>query len=98
MTPGEDAAVPSSEESVKYEQVRVLVETSERTFRGTVYKPMAERYRLSDYLNNYDRQFLCLTDVQVTDRGKEYRVGDRRDFIAVAVSAIKFISPVDENE
>lgn len=80
-----------------HERIKVLVETTERTFRGTVHKPVGDdRYRLSDYLNTYDRTFLCLTDVQINDRGQEYRAGDKADFIAVAVQSITFIKPLPE--
>ncbi len=81
-----------------YERIKVLVETSERSFRGYVYKRKSERFRLSDHLNTYDKQFLCLTDVMVTDRGKEYRVGDKRDFVAIAIASITFVTPMGEGE
>jgi hypothetical protein len=82
---------------MSHERIRVLVETTERTLRGTVHKPVGDdRYRLSDYLNTYDRTFLCLTDVQINERGQEYRAGEHADFIAVAVNAITYIRPIDD--
>ena len=81
-----------------YERIRVIVETSERSFCGYVYKRKSERFRLSDHLNTYDKQFLCLTDVTVSDRGKESRTGDKRDFVAVAVTSITYVTPTGEEE
>ncbi|MDO8963870.1 MAG: hypothetical protein Q7W30_05180 [Coriobacteriia bacterium] len=84
---------------VVHEQVRVLVETQERAFKGIVYKPVkGEAFRLSDHLNTYDRSFLCLTDVQVADRGQAWRVSDKRDFIAIAISSITYVTPLRDNE
>lgn len=81
----------------QYRKVRVLVETAERAFRGVVHQPVAEaEQRFSDYINTYPHAFLCLSDVQVTDRGQHYRVGDKQEFAAVAVSAITYITTVDE--
>jgi hypothetical protein len=82
-----------------HELVRVLVETHERVFKGTVYKPVrGDSFRLSDHLNSYDRAFLCLTGVQIADRGQVWRVSDKRDFIAIAVSAIVYLTPLGPNE
>lgn len=93
------AAVPVAPAVPEVERIRVLVETNERTFRGYIYKPANDpRYRLSDHLNSYDKAFISLSDVQVTDRGQAYRVGERRDFVAVAVSAITYIAPLREDE
>lgn len=84
---------------ISHERTRVLVETAERAFKGYVYKPVKdERYRLSDHLNSYDHKFISLSDVQVLDRGQQYRVGDKREFVAIAVSAITYITPLMDNE
>ena len=81
------------------ERIRVLVETQERDFKGTVCKPVrTDDFRLPDHLNDYDRQFLCLSDVQITDRGQTWAGADKRDFIAVAVNAITYITPLRESE
>ncbi len=80
-----------------HEQIRVLVETAERTFRGTVHKPVIDdTYRLSDHLNSYDKKFLCLSDVMINDRGQEYRAGQRQEFVAIALSAITYVTPLAE--
>ncbi len=86
-------------EGHEYTKSRVMVETAERTFRGFLYRPVEdEGMRLSDYLNDYDRPFLCLADVRVNDRGQTHRVGDERDFIAISVSEIHFITPMRDSE
>jgi hypothetical protein len=88
-----------SDSAETYEPVRVLVETAERAFKGTVYKPVkGAGFRLSDHLNTYDREFLCLTDVQIADRGQAWRVSDTRGFIAVAVCSIIYVTPLGANE
>jgi hypothetical protein len=82
-----------------YERIRVIVETGERTFRGQLYKPLVDsEHRLSDYLNEYDRPFLCLSDVSVNDRGQTHRPGEKRDFVAVATASITFIAPMNPGE
>ena len=81
----------------EHKKIMVLVETAERTFRGYVHKPVApEDERLSDYLNAYNNQFLSLSDVKVTDRGDHIRVGEQHSFIAIATSAITYITPLEE--
>lgn len=82
-----------------HKRVRVLIETSERAFKGFVYKPIKDdRYRLSDHLNDYNKQFICLSEVEVSDRGQHYRVGDRLPFIAIAINAITYITPLEPDE
>lgn len=86
-------------DQVNYERVRVIVETSERTFRGYLYRPLIdETSRLSDYLNEYTRPFLCLSDVAVNDRGQTHRPGEKRDFVAISTNAICFLAPMREGE
>jgi hypothetical protein len=81
------------------ERIRVLVETQERDFKGTVYKPVkGADFRLSDHLNAYDRTFLCLSDVHVTDRGQSWAGADKREFIAIAVNAITYVTPLEDRE
>lgn len=83
-----------------YERVRVLVETQERVFRGYLSKPKGTdgESRLSDFLNTRDKGFLCLSDVQITDRGQTYRVGERRDFVAIAVAQVTYVTPMTAEE
>jgi len=82
---------------VGYEKVLVLVETAERSFRGYVHKPIkGDDFRLSDYINTYGKQFLCLSDVSINDRGQQYRAGEKRDFVAIGIQAITYIAPEPE--
>ena len=79
-----------------YQRIRVLVETAERSFKGNVYKPnQPDGLRLSDYLNDYTDSFLRLSDVEITERGQHYRVGDTQDFVAVSVASIVYVTPLD---
>jgi hypothetical protein len=82
-----------------FEKIRVMVETAERTFRGYVHKPISDTdNRLSDYLNQYGRQFLCLSDVAVNERGQTHRPAEKRDFVAISIAAITFVTPMREGE
>lgn len=79
--------------SQQFQRVRVLVETSQRAFRGVVHQPVNDPpQRFSDYINTYPHAFLSLSEVQVTERGQHYRVGDKQDFAAVSVAAITYIT------
>jgi hypothetical protein len=83
----------------EFQQVRVLVETAERVFRGYLSRPLQDSpLRLSDYLNRYDRPFLCLSDVMVNERGQVHRPSERREFVAIAVAAISYLTPMGESE
>ncbi len=83
----------------EHRRVKVLIETNERAFKGYIYKPVRDdRYRLSDHLNDYNKQFICLADVEIAERGQHYRVGDRQPFVAVAITAITYISPMEPDE
>lgn len=99
MEPMQPQAAATAPVGESYEKIRVLVETTERTFRGHLYKPVkGARFRLSDHLNSYGKEFLCLTDVQINDRGQAYRAGDKREFVAISVTAITFVTPLKEGE
>jgi hypothetical protein len=77
MTGGGGAVSDQGDQVGNYERVRVLVETAERAFKGYLHKPVREpAYRLSDHLNEHDKDFVCLSDVQVLERGQAYRVRD----------------------
>lgn len=80
-----------------FKRIRVLIETAERSFRGYIYKPQRNQFRLSDHLNTYGKQFLCLTEVEVADRGQHYRVGEKQPFVAIAISAITYVAPLEED-
>jgi len=79
-----------------HQRVRVHVETDKRTFIGDVYMPLRDaRFRLSDHLNEYEKKFLCLSNVRVKDQGQEHRPGEQRDFVAISLSAITYVTPID---
>lgn len=84
-------------EEVKYRKIKVLVETAERSFKGYIYKPEGDdpTLRLSDFLNHYADKFLRMAEVEVTERGQHYRVGEKQKFVAVAVTAITYIAPIE---
>jgi hypothetical protein len=76
--------------------VKVMVETDRRTFVGDVHMTSGDdRYRLSDHLNAYDKNFVCLSNVRVKDRGQEHRPGDQRDFVAISIAAITYVTPLE---
>lgn len=80
----------------EFQLIRVLVETDARSFKGWLHKPAsAKDQRLSDYINSYPETFLRLSDVEVTERGQHYRVGDKQDFVAVAVRSVTYIAPLE---
>lgn len=81
--------------NAEFRKIRVLVETSERSFKGLVHVPVGGPARLSDYLNHYDEMFLRLSDVEITERGQHYRVGDKQPFVAVSVASITYITPLE---
>jgi hypothetical protein len=84
-------------EETEFQKIRVLVETAERSFKGFLHKPRntTKDQRLSDYVNSYGDKFLRLSEVEITDRGLHYRVGEKVPFCAVAVSAITYIIPLE---
>lgn len=83
-------------EETEYQKIKILVETEQRSFKGYLYKPVTESaQRLSDYINSYGQRFLRLADVEITERGQHYRVGDKIPFLAVSVSAITYIAPLE---
>jgi hypothetical protein len=38
-----------------------------------------------------------MSDVKVTDRGDHIRVGEQHDFVAVATSAITYLTPLEDD-
>lgn len=81
-----------------YKRVRVLIETAERCFRGFIYIPdRDDHYRLSDHLNEYGNKFICLSEVEIAERGQHWRVGDKQPFVAVALTSITYVTPLDDD-
>lgn len=85
----------------EHQRVRVLVETPSRQFKGDIYKPVRDEAlgvsRLSDHLNTYGKAFLSLTDVEVCEHGQEYPTEEKRPFVAVALSAVVSVEPLEED-
>lgn len=81
-----------------HKRVKVMVETAERAIVGYVSKPArGDGFRLSDHLNSVDTHFICLSDVEIKDRGQAHRPGEKRPFIAIAINAITFITPLEDD-
>ena len=84
----------------EHERIKVRVETSEHSFTGYIYKPVRDEAlgisRLSDHLNAYGKAFVSLTDVEVADRGKGDPDGAKMPFVAVSLSGISFIAPLED--
>jgi hypothetical protein len=79
-------------------RIKVMVETAERAIIGYIYKPeRGDNFRLSDHLNSYDKVFICLSDAEIKDRGQVHRPGEKRPFIAIAVPAITFVTPLEDD-
>lgn len=80
----------------QHQRIHVLIETAERAFKGYIYKPIKDdAFRLSDHLNTYGKEFICLTDVEVSDRGQHYRVGEKLPFVAIAINSITYLTPLE---
>lgn len=91
--------IPDDGSASSYLPIKVLVETAERSFKGVVHKPVYEHdnFRLSDYLNTYDKNFLCLSDVTIHDRGQHYRAGEKCEFVAISIASITFLTPLEDD-
>jgi hypothetical protein len=80
----------------RFEKIRVLVETAEKTFRGYIHKPVRDpNYRLSDFLNDHETTFVNLTEVKINERAMQHRPGDDQLYVAIAVSSIVYITPLE---
>ncbi len=71
---------------------RVIVETERYRFVGTLTLP-AEGYRtrVSDLFNTTDREFIVLSDVEISAHGIAEEIG-RRPFAAISRSRIVFVT------
>ena len=75
---------------------RIIVETDRHRITGHLMLPAdGYRSRLTDYLNASVREFLALTDVEVTSLDGSPRI-EKRDFIALSVRHVVLAMPVDE--
>jgi hypothetical protein len=75
---------------------RIIVETDRHRITGHVMLPAdGYRSRLTDYLNASEREFLALTDVEVSTLGGAPHV-EKRDFIALSLRHVVLAMPADE--
>jgi hypothetical protein len=81
---------------VEQRNERIIVETDRHRITGHVLLPAdGYRSRLTDYLNASEREFLALTDVEVTTLDGSPRI-EKRDFIALSVRHIVLAMPADD--
>jgi hypothetical protein len=75
---------------------RIIVETDRHRIVGHLMLPAdGYRSRLTDYLNASERDFLALTDVEVTTLQGTPRI-EKRDFIALSVRHVVLAMPADD--
>ena len=75
---------------------RIIVETDRHRIVGYLMLPAdGYRSRLTDYLNASEREFLALTDVEITALGSPPRT-ERRDFIALSMRHIVLAMPDED--
>ena len=75
---------------------RIIVETDRHRISGSLRLPAdGYRSRLTDYLNSSEREFLALTDVELTNLQGTPRV-QRRDFIALSLRHIVLAMPAED--
>jgi hypothetical protein len=80
---------------VEHRDERIIVETDRHRITGLLHVPSdGYRSRLTDYLNASDREFVALTEVEVTALHGPPRT-ERRDFVALSVRHIVLAMPAD---
>jgi hypothetical protein len=81
---------------MEHRDERIIVETNRHRISGLLRLPVdGYRSRLTDYLNASERDFLALTDVEVTSLGGSPRV-EQRDFVALSLRHIVLAMPAEE--
>lgn len=77
---------------------RIVVETERLRLTGTV-RLAAEgfRSRLTDLLNAGEREFLALTDVEISSLDDPSRDPERRAFVALGRRHVVFASTVEDD-
>jgi hypothetical protein len=81
---------------VEQRSERIVVETDRHRIVGHLMLPAdGYRSRLTDYLNASEREFLALTDVEVTTLQGTPRI-EKRDFIALSVRHVVLAMPADD--
>jgi hypothetical protein len=77
---------------------RVIIETDRHRIVGDLALPAdGYRSRLTDYLNAAEREFLALTDVEVTNLQGTPRV-EKRVFIALSLRHVVLAMPAVDGE
>lgn len=75
---------------------RIIVETERHRITGRLRLPTdGYRSRLTDYLNAAGREFVALTDVEVTSLQGTPRV-EKRDYIALSLRHVVLAMPAGE--
>jgi hypothetical protein len=83
---------------VEQRDERIIVETGRHRISGSLRLPTdGYRSRLTDYLNSSEREFLALTDVELTSLEGTPRV-ERRDFIALSLRHIVLAMPAEDEQ
>jgi hypothetical protein len=81
---------------MEHRDERIIVETDRHRISGLVRLPIdGYRSRLTDYLNAAEREFVALTDVEVTSLNGSPRV-EHRDFVALSLRHIVLAMPAAE--
>jgi hypothetical protein len=81
---------------MEHRDERIIVETDRHRISGLVRLPVdGYRSRLTDYLNASEREFVALTDVEVTSLNGSTRV-EQRDFVALSLRHIVLAMPAAE--
>jgi hypothetical protein len=76
---------------------RIIIETDRHRIVGHLMLPAdGYRSRLTDYLNAAEREFLALTDVEVTNLQGTPRV-EKRDFIALSLRHVVLAMPAEDD-
>ncbi len=84
--------------AVEHRDERIIIETDRHRISGLLRLP-AEGYRsrLTDYLNASEREFLALTDVEVSSLEGSGRV-QQREFLALSLRHIVLAMPAEPEE
>lgn len=90
-----DPGTPDRGEALEFRHARVVVEVERYRIEGTLTLPsQGYRSRLSDFINQREGEFLCLTDVIITGIDTVGYV-QRVPFVMVAQAHIRLIAPAD---
>ncbi|MDQ6836410.1 MAG: hypothetical protein M3016_09510 [Actinomycetota bacterium] len=83
---------------MEHRDERIIIETDRHRISGLLRLP-AEGYRsrLTDYLNASEREFLALTDVEVSSLEGSGRV-QQREFLALSLRHIVLAMPAEPEE